>query len=241
MTQMVDVNEYLANVAQVARKCPTTTLRHAYMRAFREWCQQTQWLRTNVPGVTVAGQRQYNLGNDPDLDIMGIFAMQGSQTPAQNANAVNTQFWRIAPSDSTFWNENLSAGQPLRYAYIPEAQFALDPIPQQAYNLQVTVILAPDEASVNVPLAPLVKYSNDIEAGALEYLLMLPGMPWTDKPMSAAMGAKFRSGISNGKAEAQRMYNVGAQRMRPRPFGGGFGRPGSGAYGYGYGSGWGPY
>src|SRR4051812_9987159 len=138
MTQMVDVNDYLANVAQVARKCPTATLRHAYMRAFREWCQQTQWLRTNVPGVTVENQRQYNLGNDPDLDIIGIFAMQGSLTTAGN-----TQYWAIRPSNSQFWDENLQPNMPLRYAYIPEAQFALDPIPQQEYNLQVTVILAP--------------------------------------------------------------------------------------------------
>jgi hypothetical protein len=230
--QMVDVNGYLANVAQVARKCPTPTLRHAYMRAFREWCQQTQWLRTNVPGVTVENQRQYQLGNDPDLDIIGIFAMQGSLAPAIGSNSVNTQYWPITPSDSQFWNQNLQPSQPLRYQYIPEAQFALDPIPQQEYGLQVTVILVPDEASVNVPLAPLIKYSNDIEAGALEYLLALPGMPWTDKPMSVAKGREFRSGISNGKADAQRIYNVGGNRARPRLFGGGFGRGGAGTWGW---------
>ncbi len=235
--QMVDVNGYLANVAQIARKCPTTTLRHAYMRAFREWCQQTQWLRTNVPGTTVTDQRQYQLGDDPDLDIMGIFAMQGSLPPQSGTTATTTQYWPILPSDSQFWNQNLSPSQPLRYQYIPEAQFALDPIPQQEYGLQVTVILAPNEAAVNVPLAPLVKYSNDIEAGALEYLLMLPGMPWTDKPLSVVMGRTFRSGISNGKAEAQRTFNVGVTRARPRPFGGGFSRPGADVWGWGWGRG----
>lgn len=220
--QMTDVNQYLANVAQIVRKCPSATLRHAYMRAFREWCQQTQWLRTNVPGITVAGQQQYSLGDDPDLDIVGIFAMGGSLTVAGAQG--NVQYFNIAVGNSALWNPNLQPSQPLRYAYVPEAQFALSPVPDQEYGLTVTAIVVPKEAAVNVPLAPLQKYSNDIEAGALEYLLMIPGMPWTDKPMSAMKGKEFRSGISNGKADAQRMYNTGAQSAQRRAFGGGFQR-----------------
>ena len=217
---MVDVNDYLANVAQVARKCPTVTLRHAYMRAFREWCQQTQWLRTNIPGVTTENIAQYSLGDDPQLDIIGIFAMSASLPTG--AAAAGPSIWYLPPGDSSNWNPNVQPEQPTRYCYIPEAQFALYPTPDQAYNLTITVILTPNEAAVNVPLAPLIKYSNDIEAGALEYLLALPGQPWTDKPMSMMKGKEFRAGISNGKAEAQRSYNTGAQRARPRGFGGGF-------------------
>ncbi len=217
---LVSVNDNLGNVAQVCRKCPTVTLRRAYMRAFREWCQQSQWLKTNVPGVTTANVAQYMLGNDPQLDIMGIFAMQASLPTG--AAAAGPSIWGIAASDSSGWNPNVQAEQPTRYQYLPEAQFALYPTPDQAYNLNVTVIIAPKEGAVNVPAAPLIKYSNDIEAGALAYLLALPGQPWTDKP-SAAMNQKaFQSGISNGKAEAQRNYNVGPQRARARSFGGGF-------------------
>jgi len=209
----VSVNDYLANVAQVARKCPTATLRHAYMRAFREWCQQTQWLRLNIPGATVVGIRQYALGNDPQLDIMGVFAMQGSQSQQQGI-----QYWPIVPSDSGQWDPNMKPGMPVRFQYIAEAQFSVDPIPSQIYELLITLILAPKEAAVNVPESPLIKYSNDIEAGALEYLLGLPGMPWTDKQTAMMKGREFRSGISNGKAEAQRNYNVGSQRARQRQF-----------------------
>lgn len=208
---MVDVNDYLANVAQIVRKVPSVTLRHAYMRAFREWCQQTQWLRTNVAGVTVADQQQYDLGNDPDLDIIGIFAMQASWQPTGG----NLQTWGLPPSDSGNWNPNVTTGQPLRYAYVPEAQFALYPIPDQEYTLSVTAILSPKEAAVNVPLAPLIKYSNDIEAGALAYLYEIPGMPWSSAQMSLVKMKMFQAGINNGKAEAQRSYNTGAMRARP--------------------------
>lgn len=225
---LVDVNEYLANVAQIARKCPTPTLRHAYMRAFREWCQQTQWLRVNIPGSTVALQPQYALGNDPYCDIIGIFAMQGTTLPP----TMPPQTWPIGPSNPGTWNPNMNPQAPQTYTYVPEAQFALYPTPDTIYDLVVTAIVTPKEGAVMVPQAPLQKYSNDIEAGALEYLLQLPGMPWTDKVMSVAKGKEFRSGISNGKAEAQRQYNTGAQRATPRPFGGGFRKSGS-AWGWG--------
>lgn len=227
---LVDVTDYLANVAQVARKCPTATLRHAYTRALREWCQQTQWLRVNIPGATTAAVSQYTLGNDPHCDIVGIFAMQATLS---QPIPPGPQTWPIGPSDPGLWNPAIGQGQPLRYAYIPEAQFAVNPTPDQVYDLIVTAIVTPKEGAVMVPQAPLQKYSNDIEAGALEYLLMLPGMPWTDKQVAVLKGKEFRSGISNGKAEVQRAYNVGAVRATPRPFGGGFRRGGSGYYGWG--------
>lgn len=212
---MVNVNDYLANIAQVARKCPTMTLRHAYMRAFREWCQQTQWLRTMIPGLTVANVNQYSLGNDPDLDIIGIAAMTGAIT---FPSSPTPQKWPINTSDPGSWNPNFQPQQPQVYSYVPEAQFGLFPTPDKVYQLGITLIVIPKEAAVNVPEAPLIKYSNDIEAGALEYLLELPGMPWSNPAMALKKGSEFRSGISNGKAEVQRQFNTGAARARPRPF-----------------------
>jgi hypothetical protein len=210
---MVNVNDQLVNIAQVCRKTPTTTLRRAYVRALREWCQQTQWLRENLPGELRASVRQYALGNDPYLDVMGIFAMQGSQNQSQGI-----QYWPIVPSDSGQWDANMRPGMPVRYQYIAEAQFAVDPTPAKDYGLLITLILAPKEGAVQVPESPLIKYSNDIEAGALEYLLTIPGMPWNNPVLAQGYGKAFRASIANGKAEAQRHYNTGPQRVRPRAF-----------------------
>lgn len=225
---LVNVNDYLANIAQVCRGCPTTTLRHAYMRAYREFLQQSQWLRTNVPGATTPLEPQYDLGNDPNLDIIGIYAMQGSMIIPP---AVTPQTWALpAAQDPGGWNSNYQPQQPLQYTYVPEAQFALFPTPDKIYQLLITVILAPKEAAVNVPAAPLVKYSNDIEAGALEYLMGIPGQTWSNPTMAAMKGREFRSGISNGKAEVQRKYNTGPMRARPRAFAIGGGGGGGGYY-----------
>jgi hypothetical protein len=210
---MVDTYDQLVNIAQVVRKCPTITLRRAYVRALREWCQSTQWLRLNLAGSTAAGIRQYALGNDPYLDIVGVFAMQGQQSQSQGI-----QYWPIVPSDSGQWDPNMVQGMPVRFQYVPEAQFALDPIPQQVYGLLLTLILQPKEGAQQIPESPLLKYSNEIEAGALAYLFDIPGQAWTNPMMAVKYDRIFRSGIANGKAEAQRSYNVGSQRARPRQF-----------------------
>ena len=210
---MVDTFDQLVNIAQVCRKCPTITLRRAYVRALREWCQQTQWLRTAVSGSTVADTRQYSLGNDPYLDVIGILAMQGSQSQSQGI-----QYWPIVPSDSGQWDPNMNPGMPVRYQYVAEAQFAVDPLPDAVYGLLITLIVQPKEGATQIPAAPLLKYSNEIEAGALAYLLAVPGQPWSDPQGAVVQGKAFRSGISNGKAEAQRNFNVGSQRVRPRQF-----------------------
>lgn len=213
---LIDVNDALTNVAQMVRKAPTNTLRRAYMRAYREWAQQTQWLRTTIDGATVANQMSYELGNDPNLDIIGIVSMQGS---IQLNGAQSPQTWAITPpNDLGSWNPNFQPGQPLQYTYVPEAQFALFPTPNQVYQLSVVVILTPKENAVQVPQSPLQKYSNDIEAGALAYLLDIPGMPWSNPVLAMKYEKRFTDSINNGKAEVARGFNTGARRARPRAF-----------------------
>ena len=210
---MVDTFDQLVNIAQICRKCPTVTLRRAYVRALRDWCGQTKWLRMSIDGQVTTDSRQYSLGNDPYLEIIGIKAMSGNQPASQGI-----QYWPIVTSDSGMWDPNMNPGMPVRYQYIPEAQFAVDPFPFQTYGIKVTVIVQPKEGAVMIPQDPLLKYDNVIEAGALEYLMSLPGQPWTNPVESLRFGKEFRSGISNGKAEAERNYNTGPVRARARQF-----------------------
>jgi hypothetical protein len=124
----------------------------------------------------------------------------------------------VWPSDSGGWNANIQTDVPRRYAYVPEAQFALNPTPNAVYDLTITAVVQPVDMARQVPEGPLRKYSTYIEAGALAQLLDMPGTPWSNPGMAARNAAMFKSGISNGKAEVQRNFNTGAQRVRPRPF-----------------------
>jgi hypothetical protein len=204
----VSVFDQLRNVAMVARKCPTPVLQAAYVTAMRTWCTETKWLRTAVPGATAADVVQYDLGTDTLLEIVGIHAMSVTH---------DTSTLPVVPSDSGGWSPMMGPGMPRRYAYIPEGQFALNPTPDRVYNLAVTLIVSPKETAREVPDAPLRKYSEVFEAGALAYLLALPGTPWSNPRGADSYERKFKAGVSNGKADVQRNFNTGSQRVRPRP------------------------
>jgi hypothetical protein len=211
---MVEVTGRLVNITQIIRNCPATTLRWSYVRALRRWCHETQWLRVDIDGETEANVAEYPLGNDPQLEIIKIQKVEAAQD--LGTGALNK--WEIVPANSLKWNPNIAPGMPLQYDYQPEASFLLWPTPSKVYGLTVTAIVQPKEGAVNIPEAPLLKYSQGIEAGALSYLFKIPGQKWTDKEEATMQERIFTSCISNGKAEVQRAYNTGSQRASPRLF-----------------------
>lgn len=211
----VNVNDQLTNIAQIARGAPMSTLRRAYVRALREFCQQTLYVRDNVAGLTVQGTQDYTLGDDPLLDIVAIQAMSVTKTLTSG----DTQTLVVVASDSGLWDPNLSQDIPRRYCYVPQAQFSVNPVPDAAYDLTITIVVQPKETATQIPSAPLVKYSNEIEADALAYLHSIPGQPWSSPTAAALRQREFQAGIANGKAEVQRAFNTGSVRARPRLFG----------------------
>jgi hypothetical protein len=213
MTSQVNVFDQLAPVALVARRCPSTTLRRAYVKAMRDWCAETRWLRLAIPGATVAGQQTYSLGSDTYTEIIAIVAMSGIDNSGSKP-----QGFPIFPTDSSRWNPNVPAARPRGYQYIPEAQFALYQIPDKVYSLTVMVAIQPKDEVAQIPSEPLKKYSTGIEAGALMHLLRMPGEPWTDQKMSQKYETIWNSAVSNGRAEVQRNFNSGSQRVVPRAF-----------------------
>lgn len=213
-----DVFNQLRNIAIVARKCPTPVLQTAYVTAVRDFCSQTRWLTTTVPGMTTADLQLYSLGADALLEIVGIKAMSVTfgSTP---------QTLPVLVGDPESWSPNRSTDLPRSYAYVPEGQFSLFPVPDQVYDLTVTVQVSPVDNAREIPEILLPKFSSVFEAGALAKLLAIPQQPWTDIVEARRQERIFLSGISNGKADVQRNYNTGSQRVRPRPFViGGFGR-----------------
>jgi len=215
MTVFVNVFDQLASIALVARKAPSTVLRRAYVKAYRDWCAETRWLRVNIPGQTVDGTQVYDLGSDPYLEIISVRAMSCGAQPA-SATLQNTVALRM--QDSTLWDPDAPHNRPTRYAYVPEGQVAVWPVPNDIYNVLVTVCVQPKDGVAQVPAEPLKKYSTGIEAGALMHLLRIPGQAWTDARMAKEYETIWNSAVSNGKAEEQRAYNTGSMRARPRPF-----------------------
>lgn len=211
---LVQVNDQLTNIAQIVRRCPTVTLRRAFVRAYRTFCDSTKFLTVTASGATEAGVAQYGMGSDPYLEIIGLRAVQLSQTIGDRV-----QTWPVTPSDPSTWSPNLPQGRPRVFAYVPHGQFVLHATPDKVYDLTYTAVVQPKSENVSwVPSEPLAQFSNEIEAGALAYLLRIPGEPWSNPNMAERHERDFLAGIANAKAQVQRNHNMGAQRVRPRPF-----------------------
>jgi hypothetical protein len=211
MTQ-VAIIDLIADIAQIARNAPNPTIIRAYNRAAREFCRQSRWLRSTLPGVTEAETRLYSLGTDPDLEVIGIKAMSCANQSG------NPQPRSLRVSVPTGWIPGQRSGQPRRYAYVPEAQFALDPLPDAVYDLVVTIVLMPTLATNSIPAELLPRWDQTLQAGALAYLYEVPDQPWTNLPMAQVKLRAFQSGIGAARADEQRDYNVGTFIARKPPF-----------------------
>lgn len=198
MAAIIDV---VQSVAQIARRCPTQTLVYAYARAARKLCRESRWYVVNINGEVVADQQTYTLGSDPQLEIVGIKAMQITDARGKS-HPVN-------PTDPTQWRETDQRDMPRWYAYVPEGGFAVYLIPNQTYPLLVTAQVTPKQGVTQLPDDLLVKWDQAFEHGALAYLLNIPSQPWTDPVQAEVNRRAFQAAIANAKADAQRSYNTG--------------------------------
>jgi hypothetical protein len=210
-----DVIDLVPEVGQFVRRCPTLTLTRAYLRAARNFCAQTRWLRAdatlNGSTDTIANQMTYALQiTDATLEIVGVRDVKANQV------GLPLNAWIIKPLDKTLFSPWVGPGSPTKYAYIPDAQIAFFPTPEKAYTMTITVAVQPVRTATALPNELITKWKEVIEAGALEYLFGIPGQKWSDANRAIFFGKTFRAGINNAKGDEQRGYNQGPVRARPR-------------------------
>lgn len=208
-TNLIDV---IPEIAQICRKAPNATMIRALNRAAREFCKQTRWLRQTLQGETVADQEQYSMGSDPDLEIIGIKAMSAARQTG------NTKPWPLWVSAPTGWPAGQNPAAPRFYAYTPESMFALNPTPDAIYDLVVTLVVQPSASATSIPSQLLVRWDRAIKAGALSYLMEIPGQEWTDKAQAQMKLREFQASVNNARADEQREYQAGTVIARRRPF-----------------------
>ena len=207
----VQVLERMRDVQQIVRRAPNGTLISAYVRAARKFCRETRWFRSTLIGQTVADTRLYNLGSDTYMEVVGIRAMSAQQLNGSG------QPWQVPASDPAGWYPGFRPSQPQRYAYVPEGQFAIDPLPDKAYTLTVTLQLQPKAGVTSLPEELLVKWDQALQDGALMYLLNIPDQPWTNPQQAELHRRAFQAAINNARADEQRAYNTGTVFIRKRP------------------------
>jgi hypothetical protein len=143
-----------------------------------------------------------NLGSDTFSEIAGISGISIRSTNGE---------WRpMTEQASNLWDANLDAGQPEVYQFNPMAQFAVHPKPDAAYDLTVGLVLMPARGSNQIDEALVQRWEYAFRAGALGYLLDLPGTKYRDQAESKRQWRAFELSVYDGIAAAGSSYNAGA-------------------------------
>ena len=208
----MNVTQALPKIAQIVRGCPTPTLIRAYVDAARDFCGQARWLRdTLAPFNTAAGTAGYTLTpTDDDTEIIGVRQIRAETTTGE--------VWDVRTLDETQRNLNAGPNPPRTYAYGPESAISLYYTPDGVYSLTVTAQVQPIGSATTVPDELDRKWGRVIQAGALAYLLDVPGQQWTNPARGQLYRREFQAGINNAKADEQRGYNTGSVRAKRRLF-----------------------
>lgn len=182
------VIDLLADVAQRCRNAPTRTLIGAYVRAARLFCSGSRWLTASIEGATVAGTQSYSLGSDTYAEIFGVAGITLYRSADDPVS--------LGQGDSSDWDPTEDQAEPEVYQYLPEAQVALHPTPDAAYDMTIAVWTTPKRGSTSIDDRLVTRWEYALQDGALAYLLGLTGVPWSDPQAALVHEAKFRAAIT---------------------------------------------
>lgn len=195
------VYDLLAPIRQICRGCPTTTMNEAYISAVRQFCHHTKWFLSTLSGSTAIGTATYNLGSDAYSEIIGVNAISLTYS--------STDVRDLERFSSAGWDPGDQNQVPELFEYVPEAQFSVHPTPDAVYALTISLILQPKVGSNSIEEALVPKWDHAFRAGALEYLMRIPGMAWTDKAEAIRQGAMFQDWKNRGASSAAKRNSVG--------------------------------
>lgn len=196
----IQVFDLLAPIAQVCRGCNVTTMTDAYVRAVRELCQRSRVFQSTLLGSTTIDVPVYNLGSDAYHEVFGVRGVSVEVSPDDIRG--------LDDRSGSEWDQTDASDVPEFYQYIPEGQLAIHPKPNAVYPLTITLLLQPKIGSNSIDDSLVVKWSEAFIAGALAYLLRLPGVAWTDKAEAERMDTDFKSWIVKASSAAERRYRL---------------------------------
>jgi len=200
------VIDLLPDVAQICRQAPTPTLIAAYVRAARQFCLESRWLQVGIDGVTTASTKAYNLGSDTYAEIFGVKGI----TLYEDADSPVF----LTEDGAGGWDPAEDAAVPQAFAYLPEAQVALHPTPDAAYDMTIAALIAPKRGATSIDSRLITRWEYALQDGALAYLFGLPDVPWTNPQLGELHAGKFRAAIGQAAEIAALGFNTGNSPLR---------------------------
>jgi hypothetical protein len=203
------VDDFIPEISRGAKNCPYPTQVDALVRAARQFCNESWYVKRLLLITLTPNVSQYDLPlSSGDEEIIAI-----SYASVTQINGGTLPMWAGAIT-----NPNRAPQLPRQWAYIVPSRIAVFPLPDKAYPVQVEVIVQPIQSADEIPTEVFKKYQRTIGYGALAWIYGMREETFYDPREAARCAKAFEAGINNGKTEALRASLPGNQRVMPRRF-----------------------
>lgn len=194
--------DMLRGVLSKARGCPEVEAIEQMRYACIEFCTKTRCL-TNAAQITTAASRfqPVNLETFWPVDVVDA-RIDGETVPVLAANDE-------AVADA-------SAEDPVIVFADPSLMYVL-PAPTQPVTVELLLVVAPGQASVDVPDLLWQRHGEALTNGALGRLLAQEGTPWFKAASAQGYGLLFQQAITREAALSGKNRITRARRLRVKP------------------------
>ena len=196
--------------------CPQPTMLTHLRDAAIQVCERTLAYRYKMPAVTmVADTYGYDFDVPVATEVHAIFAATSNDCPLDllTMEQATDAFPEWISGGTT------NASSPRAVAQINGDQFNILPVPDDATTYEVAMFLAlkPLRTATTMDEVPLGELEDVIVHRALQTLLTLPAMPWTNFDLATYHAKQFTFFTSERRARANLGNARGSMRVRANP------------------------
>jgi len=200
--------------------CPDTLVTQAIRTAAINFSTRTDIIQRIITADCTATVEDYVVTPPTDMLLMRILAVswQGVVLGPASPDIINKDVVlrganvgaaQVVNNDPQFWFMKT----------VNDSGFSLYPIPIATVTLGLTVkaTFVPSQSAATLDSVLFDDWVDEIAAGAIEILMLIPGQPWSSQS-GRAYGIQYERAVNRAKRAKNAGYLPGSLRVMPNPF-----------------------
>ena len=209
----VSFDAWLPEVLPLVPECPDTIAINAIRNSCIDFCLQTNWWQGDY-GTTAITTAILPYAFVLDTGV----AMAQVMVATLSSNGRPLVITDIDTLDSRVINWRAETGEP-RAIFQPTpgvVDFYPRPAGTDSYNIFMRIAYAPLRSATTVDDTVYEAWQEEIAAGALSRLMMIPNKVWTNADGATQYGNMFKAAKVQGAIETSKSYGRGSQQIQMR-------------------------
>lgn len=191
---MATTSDFYTEIRRNCRGVTNPSMDAAILRAAREFCRETWFIRRTQVISTSAKLAQYDIVSPVNEETI---ALKHAQLTDADGKTAPLRF-----GYQTYANPNLTDGRPSQLYFVPYTSLTLAPPPDGVYQLTIELITQPRHSGVYIPDELLTGWDQALGNGALAWLMLQAQNPWANAALAQQNKVMFDQAIVAGRRQA---------------------------------------